>query len=240
MFGYAISWDKPWSRLEIGHLVGLGLFGSYVIACVVKSDPWVPIIDSANLAFHEFGHPFFAAFGDTMGWLGGTLGQLVFPTVGMGVFLYRHHTASFAMCAIWFFQNFFNIARYLGDARTQELPLVGGGEHDWGYLLGKWGVLAKDTQIAGYLRGFAWLGLLAIAGWLGWRLYRQRLDARAEAEQAAARRAATPPMPYAKRYPPSDIAKDQHPELPPLPLPKSAARGDAPLTIPPVRSDSKL
>lgn len=41
-------------------------------------------LDGANLLFHEAGHVFFGLFGQTIGMLGGTLGQLVFP-VAAGV-----------------------------------------------------------------------------------------------------------------------------------------------------------
>ena len=36
-------------------------------------------LDGVNLAFHEAGHLFFAFFGQTLQFLGGTLGQLLFP-----------------------------------------------------------------------------------------------------------------------------------------------------------------
>jgi hypothetical protein len=36
---------------------------------------------------------------------------------------------------------------YVRDARAQELPLVGGGEHDWAFLLGHFGLLARDQGI---------------------------------------------------------------------------------------------
>ncbi|MBK9071362.1 MAG: hypothetical protein IPL79_10215 [Myxococcales bacterium] len=176
MFGYSISWDKPWSKLGVPHLVGLALFALFIASYATDADPWVPILDSANLAFHEAGHPFYAAFGDTMGWLGGTIGQLTFPFIGMLVFLYRKHAASLAMCALWYFQNFFNIARYVADAQVQELPLVGGGQHDWTYLLTKWGVLHKEMQIASNLRLVAWLGFFAVAVFLAWRMVAQRQD----------------------------------------------------------------
>jgi len=35
----------------------------------------------------------------------------------------------------WVAQNLWNISVYVKDARAEELPLVGGGEHDWNYLL---------------------------------------------------------------------------------------------------------
>jgi hypothetical protein len=41
---------------------------------------------------------------------------------------------------------------YLQDARRQELPLVGGGEHDWAYLLDVAGLLAHDQLVGGAVR----------------------------------------------------------------------------------------
>ncbi len=37
---------------------------------------------------------------------------------------------AFAAACIWFFQNWFNIACYLANARAHELLLVGGGDHN--------------------------------------------------------------------------------------------------------------
>lgn len=198
MFGYTISWDKPWTKVEVPHVVGLALFALFISSYATDADPWVPILDSANLAFHEAGHPFYGAFGDTMGWLGGTLGQLTFPFIGMLVFAYRRHAASLAMCGLWYFQNYFNIARYVADAQAQELPLVGGGQHDWTYLLTKWGVLHKELQIASNLRLIAWGGFVAVAAFVGWRMYAQRRDAQREAQEAAEAAARRPPLPFAR------------------------------------------
>ena len=62
----------------------------------------------------------------------------------------------------------------MADARTQELPLVGGGEHDWATLFGGWGLLAQDTAIARVVQALGWLGMLGCLGWLGWRWQRDR------------------------------------------------------------------
>ena len=40
---------------------------------------WVPILDSANLAFHEAGHPIFGLFSSRLMVYGGTLMQLLLP-----------------------------------------------------------------------------------------------------------------------------------------------------------------
>lgn len=64
-------------------------------------------------------------------------------------------------------QNCWNISVYVRDARAQELPLVGGGEHDWAMLLGQFGWLDRD-QLLGGLIFLAGAGLYAVAIVAGW------------------------------------------------------------------------
>jgi hypothetical protein len=47
-----------------------------------------------------------------------------------------------------------NVARYIGDARAQDLPLLGGENtvHDWWYLLTEWDLLPHDLAIARWVR----------------------------------------------------------------------------------------
>ncbi len=49
-------------------------------------------------------------------------------------------------------QNLWKVAVYVQDARAEELPLVGGGEHDWNYLLGRLGLLNQDRLIGDGIR----------------------------------------------------------------------------------------
>lgn len=132
-----------------------------VIALIAdEDDGFIPIIDHANLAFHEAGHVFFGIFGNTLGLYGGTLGQLVFPVITAIIFLRRKNLISFAVSMLWLFENFFNIARYMADARTQYLPLLGSGEHDWTEIFTRWGLLPYDTTIANIVRFLGWIGLI--------------------------------------------------------------------------------
>ena len=105
------------------------------------------LLDSVDLTIHETGHLVFGPFGEFIGALGGTLFQLIVPTAFV-VYFVRHGDRHAASVTLWWVaQNFWNISVYVRDARTQLLPLVGGGEHDWAYMLWRLGLLQYDQGI---------------------------------------------------------------------------------------------
>ena len=130
------------------------------------------LIDFANLAIHEAGHPLFSPFGYTMNILGGTLAELIAPLACFSYFFVKRETAGGAFCAFWFFENFLYIGTYMADARALSLPLIGSGDHDWEILFTQWNVLTHDVQIGHATRFLGWLGMLATIVWLAWRMYR--------------------------------------------------------------------
>jgi hypothetical protein len=124
-------------------------------------------LDSLDLAIHEAGHLVFAAGGETVMLLGGTLMQLLVPAAFV-VALWRAGDRHGATVPLWWLgQNCWNISVYIRDARTQQLPLVGGGEHDWALILGRWGWLAQDQAIGGgvYLAGAVLYATAILGGW---------------------------------------------------------------------------
>ncbi|MCC6611130.1 MAG: hypothetical protein IT515_15840 [Burkholderiales bacterium] len=139
---------------------------------------WVWIIDNANLALHEAGHPLAGLVSERLAVYGGTLAQLAFPLAATASFWVRRHPASFALCVVWTGENLFNIATYMADARTMRLPLVGGLDpalaHDWNEIFFRWGLLRWDTAIAFLVRMLAWAGILGGWGWLAWRWSQDR------------------------------------------------------------------
>ncbi len=129
-------------------------------------------LDSLDLAIHETGHLVFAFGGETLTVLGGTLMQLLVP-LAFTVALWRQGDRHGATVPLWWLgQNCWNISVYIKDARAQELPLVGGGEHDWAQLLGQAGWLARDQAIGGavYFVGFVLYVAAVAMGW--WSLAR--------------------------------------------------------------------
>jgi len=162
------SWDDVSGRALAGFLTGLGLF---LLLVLWSPTGFVLFLDHANLMFHEAGHPFVGIFSQHLETYGGTLGQLVFPVVLAISFWRKGEPVSFAASLIWFFENWLNIARYMADARSQELPLLGGGDHDWARIFGRWHVLAYDTQIAAFVKYAGWSGILLASAWVIWRFF---------------------------------------------------------------------
>jgi hypothetical protein len=133
---------------------------------------------------HELGHLVFAAFGEFMAVLGGSLNQLLIP-IAAGLLLY-HHRDYFGVTAAgaWLASSLLDLARYVGDARSFELDLVGFGEdsvHDWAWLLGRLGLLPYDIPLAQGLRGAAGLLLTASLLFGAWLCVRMRAASRAAA-----------------------------------------------------------
>lgn len=158
----------PWSKVSTPALVGCTVFGLVIWRLATSGDRWVPILDPANLMFHEAGHPLLGLFKASWMVYGGTIGQLAFPVISMGYFWQARHCASFFVATIWLMQNIWNISRYLADARAHVLPLVGGGDrlHDWFEILFRWNALASDLVIARRLDQAATAGCTLIYLWL--------------------------------------------------------------------------
>ncbi|MFH1074116.1 MAG: hypothetical protein V1752_03410 [Candidatus Firestonebacteria bacterium] len=136
--------------------------------------PFIPIIDSVNLAFHEAGHIIFGVFGiEFLTALGGTLAQLLFPLSAFIYFHRKEQRLSSMITLVWFGENFLNIGTYMKDALKLELPLAGGGLHDWTYMFGELGVITKCETIGNtaYFAGFA-IMLYALIN-IGFSAYRK-------------------------------------------------------------------
>jgi hypothetical protein len=118
-------------------------------------------LDGVNLAFHEAGHLFLSFGGQTLHMLGGTLGQLFFPVACAVHFWRSDRPFEAALMGVWGGESLMNVARYLGDAQAQALPLVGGHLHDWHWLLSRLGLLPWCEVLAALLHAAA--SALAIA-----------------------------------------------------------------------------
>jgi len=165
--------ETPWSPIGAPAALGGVVFILWILLQASTGDRWVPILDHANLAFHEAGHLIVGVISDTMAVYGGTIGQLVFPIATACTFWSRRNTLGFALCVAWGCESLLNIATYMGDARAMSLPLIGGLDpethHDWREILTRWGMLDLDTAWAGLNRVIAWAVGLSVCWWLARR-----------------------------------------------------------------------
>jgi hypothetical protein len=83
----------------------------------------------------------------------------------MGYFLYKRDQYAASVLLWWVGQNLWNISVYIKDARAMELPLVGGGVHDWRVILGELGHLPRDQEIGQTVYVIGVLCYLVSIGW---------------------------------------------------------------------------
>jgi hypothetical protein len=134
-----------------------------------------------NLVFHEAGHVLFMPFGHFMMVLGGTLGQLLMPTIAGSVLLLKNRDPFGASVALWWLgQSVMDTAPYINDARDLQLMLLGGGTgadrpgmHDWENILLDLGPIEHERAIALAADRLGEALLLAALAWGAAVLYRQ-------------------------------------------------------------------
>lgn len=133
-----------------------------------------------TLAFHEMGHLIFSFAGHFIGALMGSGFQVLIPIIVIVLFYRQEDYFGMAVGGFWLSFSLFEVARYVGDARAMELPLVGftdDPEHDWHYLLSTVGLLRLDGFFAFLTRvGATAIGIasLAFAVWLLLAMARKR------------------------------------------------------------------
>lgn len=114
-------------------------------------------IDNADLVIHEGGHVFFFFFGKFIYTLGGTLMQIILPSIIAYYFFRNGYRTGTQISFLWLGQNFINISVYAADARARKLPLLGGNKvyHDWHYILGELNMLSFDAEVGYFFFGTA-------------------------------------------------------------------------------------
>jgi hypothetical protein len=151
---------------EPARKAGLGLAASYAAFRWFNPAHW-DLLDDLNLAVHEAGHLVFQPLGEPLLTLGGSLFQMIVPMAFVVYFLRSGQRFAGWFTLLWVAISLMNVAIYVGDARAQELPLLGGDDavHDWWYLLTEWDLLSQDLAIAFTLRLGA--GSLVVAAVVG-------------------------------------------------------------------------
>src|ERR1700687_1292276 len=132
----------------------------YFLWCAYDPGQW-HLIDGVNLVIHEAGHLFFRPFGELLMIAGGSLFQVIMPSLFVGYFCYQRQFYSAALVLFWVGESILNVSVYAGDSVALQLPLLGGENsiHDWNYMLSEMNLLPRTAAIAGAIR---LLGTLAI------------------------------------------------------------------------------
>jgi hypothetical protein len=116
---------------------------------------------------HELGHLLAGFMPRMFMFLAGSVMQVAVPLGLAAYFLLRRKDwASAGFCLAWAGTSARDVAVYVADAPVQALPLIGGGTHDWAYLLGPQGFDCIDRAGA-IARSVEVLGLLMVIGGVG-------------------------------------------------------------------------
>ncbi|MBM3694815.1 MAG: hypothetical protein FJW79_02620 [Actinobacteria bacterium] len=184
----------------------------------------VPVLDLFDLGMHELGHLLTALLPAGVMFLAGSVAQVAVPLALAAYFGFRRsEMASAGFCLAWAGTSARDVAVYVADAPVQALPLIGGGTHDWAYLLGpaQFDCLDRAGAIAGFIEA---MGLAMVVGGLGvclWPLASRRRAPRPGPVKRAATAGSALPDP--RSAPGFDPAGD--PWLAPASLPDDPARG---------------
>ncbi|MBN2112984.1 MAG: hypothetical protein JW785_02520 [Acidimicrobiia bacterium] len=162
---------RAWGRYALGAAASIAIG---VVAFGMKQP--VPALDLFDLAVHELGHLVTALMPRMIMFLAGSVFQVAVPVGLAAYFLFRRREwASSGFCLAWAGTSARDVAVYVADAPVQALPLIGGGTHDWAYLLGpqgfdcieKAGAIARSVEVLGLLMVIAGTGicLWPLVGW---------------------------------------------------------------------------
>lgn len=133
-----------------------------------------------TFGIHELGHLLLSWAGRFLGTAGGSLAQVAAPAAAAFLLYRQRDYFGVAVGGAWEAFSLWNLATYAGDARAQELPLIGltaDPVHDWNWMLSKLGILTWDAGLAAATRIAAflvWAGSMALGGWLCWRIWANR------------------------------------------------------------------
>jgi hypothetical protein len=138
---------RRWGRVAVAAALG-GVIGWY--AFIAHRE--VPVLDLFDLAVHETGHLLFGFAPRMLMFLAGSAMQVLVP-LGLAWYFgwFRRDAAGGGFCLAWAGTSMWDVSVYVADAPVQALPLIGGGQHDWAYLLGEWNVIHLAGSIAGFI-----------------------------------------------------------------------------------------
>jgi len=145
--------------------VGILFFASLALQEALECFSGLALIAWSNTLFsgwnfwvHEAGHVYFMWGGELLHSFGGTLNEIIFPLVPAVYCLRQRLTRLFSVFIFWFAHSCFGIGRYVADARSQKMEMIGdpGSTHDWNVILGKLRLLEYDTVLGTLVTALGW------------------------------------------------------------------------------------
>ncbi len=103
--------------------------------------------------------------------LAGSVGEIAFTLLILAATIKGKAYFAAVFASLWVMLALHNVGRYMADARSMALPLIGPGDnakHDWNFIFGQWGWLNYDVAIGGTL---ILIGTVIGALGLGFGLY---------------------------------------------------------------------
>jgi hypothetical protein len=147
-------------------LIAAIIAGAYFLWAVLHPLEW-RLIDGVNLVIHEAGHIIFMPFGQFMMIAGGSLLQLIIPSIFALYFYHQGKSYSSALVLLWVGESLLNVSVYAGDSVEMQLPLLGGKDsiHDWNYMLDQLNWLSHTPEIAKALYAASVLLIIGATAW---------------------------------------------------------------------------
>lgn len=109
-----------------------------------------------NFGVHEASHIVMMWAPPIMTAAAGSVGEVSFTLLLLAAALKAKSYFAAVFTGIWVMLGFMSAGRYMADARTQALPLIGPGEtvqHDWNFVFSQLGWLHADVIIGGLVQG---------------------------------------------------------------------------------------
>lgn len=108
-----------------------------------------------NFGVHEMSHIIFGFLPPILVAAAGSVGEISFTLLLLFATVRSKAYFAAVFVAQWVMLAFMSAGRYMADARSQLLPLIGPGEtvqHDWHFIFSQLGWLEADTLIGGIVK----------------------------------------------------------------------------------------
>jgi hypothetical protein len=119
------------------------------------ADQRIPLLSLVDLGSHELGRIVTYPLPTVVSLAAASIMQVAVPFV-LAMYFFIRDEAGTALCLGWTASNCLDVARYMSYPPHQQLPVVGGGLHDWSLIFGRSHLLERSAEIAELVRVGGW------------------------------------------------------------------------------------